>query len=287
VIDPAFPDAAAALTPTIAPSVIRVAPDLRVPYIFQAGVAVERELWKRSNVTVEYQTTRGLHLLRSRDINAPLPSTLVRPDALFLNIDQVESSGGLRGNALTVTWRGSVKKWFTGMAQYTFSKTQDNTNGPFFLPANNFDFSPEWGRSDFDQRHRFNLAGTADLPKAFRFGVFATLGSGLPFNITTGRDNNGDTVALDRPIGFTRNTGEGPGIARLDVRLTKLFRGPRLFERDREHTSRNIEISADAFNILNRVNLSNFVGVQTSPFFGQANSALPPRTIQLSVRYRL
>jgi hypothetical protein len=263
-----------------------VARDLRVPSILQASLSIERELWKRTNLAVEYQTTLGAHLLRSRDINAPLPSSLTRPGQEFLNVVQVESGGRLRGNALTVTWRGSLK-WFSGMAQYVFSKTEDNTNGPFFLPASSLDLRPEWGRSDLDQRHRFNLAGTSDLPKAFRLGVFVTLGAGIPYNISTGRDENGDTVAADRPTGVTRNTGAGPGLTRVDIRLTKLLQGPRLFDRGREHNSRNVEISFDVFNIFNRVNFMNFVGVETSPFFGRANSALPARTIQLSLRYRL
>lgn len=287
ISQPSFPNVAAALAAAIPSSTIRVSNDLQLPALFQASMAVEREVWKRASMTMEYQTTRGMHLLRSHDINAPLPSALTRPDPRFLNINQVESAGALRGNALTVTWRGAMRKWFSGMAQYTLSKTEDNTSGPFFLPANNFDFGPERGRSDFDQRHRFNLAGTADVPGAFRLGVLLTLGSGVPFNITTGRDDNGDTVAADRPAGFTRNTGEGPGLARLDVRLTKLLRGPRLFDRGRDHTSYNVEISANAFNAFNHVNFTNFVGVQNSPFFGRANGALPPRVIQLSLRYRL
>lgn len=287
IANPDYPSITPTLTSAVPPSLIRIAPDLRLPRLILASLSVERDLWKRATITAEYQTIRGSRLLRSRDINAPFPSTLTRPDQQFLNVNQVESSGRLRGNSLSVTWRGSVRKWFNGMAQYVLSRTDDNTNGPFFLPANNFNLGPEWGRSDFDQRHRFHLAGTTDLPKAFRFGVFATLGSGLPFNITTGLDANGDTVAADRPIRVTRNTGIGPGLMRFDVRLTKLFQGPRLFDRGRDHTSQNVEISVDAFNVFNRVNFDGFVGVQSSSFFGRANSALQPRTIQFSVRYRL
>jgi hypothetical protein len=38
----------------------------------------------------------------------------------------------------------------------------------------------------------------------------------------------------------------------------------------------------DAFNVINRVNYSGFVGTLTSPFFGRAIAAQPPRRIQLS-----
>jgi hypothetical protein len=42
----------------------------------------------------------------------------------------------------------------------------------------------------------------------------------------------------------------------------------------------------DAFNVLNRVNLSYFVGDMSSPFFGQAISAQAPRRMQFSLRLR-
>ena len=91
------------------------------------------------------------------------------------------------------------------------------------------------------------------------------------------------TIANDRPPGVTRNTGRGPGTVQLDVRFGKAFRVPRPANRDR--TSRNLEVDIDAFNILNRTNLNDFVGIETSSFFDRANSALPARTIQLSFRY--
>ena len=46
-----------------------------------------------------------------------------------------------------------------------------------------------------------------------------------------------------------------------------------------------ISIAVDAFNVTNRVNYGGFVGTITSPFFGGAVSALPPRRIQLSAEF--
>src|SRR5207302_1633502 len=51
----------------------------------------------------------------------------------------------------------------------------------------------------FDQCHRFNLAGALKLPHGFAFGLITSVHSGIPYNITTGFDNNHDTVANDRP----------------------------------------------------------------------------------------
>ena len=42
----------------------------------------------------------------------------------------------------------------------------------------------------------------------------------------------------------------------------------------------------DAFNVLNRENDMGYVGTLSSPFFGRAVAAQPPRRLQLSVRTR-
>ena len=94
------------------------------------------------------------------------------------------------------------------------------------------------------------------------------------------------SVANDRPAGVTRNTGDGPGLAQVDLRVTKLFRAPRLVDRRRDPASNNLEFSADFFNLFNRVNFENYIGVQSSPFFGRANAARQARTIQFSTRYK-
>jgi len=289
ISNPSYPDPfQAGHTHLPMPSVIRVAHDQRAPYLFQASFSLERELWSKAQMVVEYQTLRGLHLLRSRNINAPLPESGQRPDPNFLNINQVESSASMRGNALSVTFRGSMGKRLKGMAQYTLSRTTDDTNGLFALPANNYDLRPELGRAVFDQRHRFAYAGTLELPRGFRAGLLLMLASGKPFDISTGLDDNHDTVANDRPPEGTRNTGQGPGLAELDLRLTKLFSVPRPFKgfNQSKNDSPNLETSIDLFNALNHTNFDDFIGVRSSPFFGRANSALPARAIQLSIRYR-
>jgi hypothetical protein len=76
----------------------------------------------------------------------------------------------------------------------------------------------------------------------------------------------------------------------LDLRFTSVFRVPRPPSKDPESAKReqtdNLELSLDLFNALDRVNPTTFVGVTTSPLFGQANAARTPRTAQLSLRYR-
>jgi len=264
------------------PSLVRISPDMTFPYLLQGNFEVERKLGKGENYfSVDLTTVRGAHLYRMRDINAPLPGTTVRPDPSILNLDQFESASSSSSNSMTFSLRLRPRRNFSFYCQNILSRSMDDTSGIFSLPANNSELRSEWGRSDFDRRHQFNFIGTYDLPRGFRVGAVARIGSGIPFNITTGLDNNGDTVFNDRPLGVTRNTGHGPGYANLDLRFAKTFR-----LKGHDHNQKQFELAADAFNALNHVNYKNFVGITTSPFFGQPNhSADPARRLQLSLKF--
>jgi hypothetical protein len=269
----------------VKPSIWQLDPTALSPYLFQASASVERPLFETLRGTLEYRYLRGVHLFRALDVNAPVAG--VRPDPNLFLRRQVESTGLLRSNALIASLQGRVKKAVKFKAQYTLSRSDDNTDGPLELPADSRNLGPEWGRSSFDMRHRFVLAGTADLPGAFRLGLMLAANSGTPFNITTGSDDNGDGVANDRPPGVTRNTGQEPGFVQTDLRVSKLFtffKGA-LNEDGDVSAFRKIEVSFDAFNLFNHTNLTNIIGEVSSPRFGEATNALPARTIQMSVRF--
>jgi hypothetical protein len=288
VANPSFVDPLnSGAAPRVPPSVWRLARDIQSPYLFQGSLGVERSLWSGTQLTVEYQTLRGVHLFRSRNINAPLVAGGVLPDSNFLLVRQIESSGRLRGNALITTFQGRLIKPLKVKAQYTLSRTTDDVTGLFDLPANSNDLRLESGRSAFDKRHRLNFAGMLDLPKRFRVGSILTLASGVPFDITTGFDDNADRVVNDRPIGVRRNSGRAPGFAQLDLRLSKLLHVPLFFnDEDKDKGEfRNLELNLDVFNVLNRNNLTDVVGELSSPLFGKPNASLQARTIQLSLRF--
>src|SRR5439155_2109258 len=74
-------------------SLVRFAPTLRSPHIIQYSVGIERQLQKSLSWSVTYQGIRGEKMLRSRDVNAPLPPLyLVRPDPSVARFGQIESS---------------------------------------------------------------------------------------------------------------------------------------------------------------------------------------------------
>jgi hypothetical protein len=147
------------------------------------------------------------------------------------------------------------------------------------------------------------------LPRRFTLGTSFRIQSALPYNITTGHDDNGDTISNDRPVGVTRNTGRGSTLIDVSARLawkigfggpaTAGTGGPQIrIVRAGADTNvlgdmmtgdsakrYSVELYAQAFNVLNHTNALNFSGVETSPFFGQATSAAPPRRIELGARF--
>src|SRR5438876_246950 len=261
-----------------------LSPDLTFPYLLQGSFAIERKLGKGENyLTADFTTVRGLHLYRTRNVNAPLPGTpgsTISPNPGFASIDQFESTGSSRSNSVTFTLRTRPSRNATVLLQYVFSHSFDDTPGLYFSPADTYDLRPEWGRSDYDRRHRLNLAAIYALPWGFSVGAIVKAYSGPPFNITTGSDDNNDTMFNDRPPGVTRNTGHGPASFDADSRVSKAFHLS-----GRDHSERKLEIAADVFNLFNNVNRQSFVGVVTSPVFDQAVGADPARRLQLSMRF--
>nr|MBA3321145.1 TonB-dependent receptor [Pyrinomonadaceae bacterium] len=79
-----------------------VADNLQSPYTLQSVFTVERLLPARITLTASYINTRTLHVLRSRNINAP--DNGIRPlGPNSGNIFQVESSGILKQNQLSIS----------------------------------------------------------------------------------------------------------------------------------------------------------------------------------------
>jgi len=50
--------------------------------------------------------------------------------------------------------------------------------------------------------------------------------------------------------------------------------------------ARMLTVALNSFNVLNHPNDVTYVGIVTSPFFGYAVAALPPRRMQLDVQFK-
>src|SRR5207237_97886 len=67
------------------------------------------------------------------------------------------------------------------------------------LPADAYNHSAEMGPLANDDSHNFVTGGTLSLPHEVYLSSYLMIASGRRFNITTGRDNNNDSVFTDRP----------------------------------------------------------------------------------------
>ena len=276
--NPFGPSANGSVTKNL-PTVVRIEPALRLPYLFNGSLSADRKVGHGENyLTLELATVRGVDLYRLRDINAPLPGTGVSPDPNFLRIDQFESSASSRGYSASLSYRGQWRK-LQIMGKYTLAHTLDSASSMFSLPANSYNANADWARADYDRRQQLNIVGIYGLPKGFISSFVLNAWSGLPYNVITGLDNNGDSILNDRPPGLSRNAGQGPGYLNLDLRLSRKYRLAK-----REHAP-TVEWAVDAFDALNHVNYKNYIGTMTSGFFGRADAANFPRQLQMSGRF--
>jgi hypothetical protein len=240
----------------------------RAPESIQFAVGYERQLPKHVTVATNYIHTIGDHELRSRNINAPLPVTGIRPYGGVNSIYLYESSGIFRQDQLITTVNAKVNSQLSITSSYTLSKAMSDTDGPDTFPANQYNLAGEYSRAGFNNRNRFQLNGTVAPGLGFRFSPFVTHISGRAYNIYTGIDSNGDGLFTDRAPGVPRNSGNAPGLILANMRISKAFNlGERKPGKDSE---RQLVFSINARNFLNHVNPNAPDGNMSSPLFGHS-----------------
>jgi hypothetical protein len=264
-------------------SLVTLDPRAHIPYVLQYSLGVERQVTVKSTFSAVYIGTRGIDSFRSIDANAPILTggTYVRPNSSLGQVREIQSKGYLKGNALELTFRGKPSKYFSGQVQYTLSRTDNNTNGITFFPANSYNPAADWGRADNDRLHKFDLLASTQPTRFFTLGVGLSLYSGKPVNITTGGDDNHDGILNDRPAGIAHNTMAGPGLIGLDLNLSHDFP---LSKAKKE--AKVFSVSLNSFNVLNHPNYVTYIGTQSSSLFGRPVAAQPPRRMQLDLQFK-
>ena len=190
-------------------TVWQVDPNIQNPTVWVIGTQVERQLPRNITMFAGFYNIRIVHVIRARDINAPLPGTIteltpngIRPDPTTGEINRYEASGQFNQRQFFLGFNSRFSRMFQLNGNYSLSKTTNDTDGQGgqLFPVNSYDTSGEFGRSSFDIRHRFSLFGTINLPWwKVVLSPFVIANSGPGFNITTGQDRNLDRQFNERP----------------------------------------------------------------------------------------
>jgi hypothetical protein len=284
------------------PTIRRTDPTLRSPYMIQTNLSVERILPFGLSTAITYLKSQSMHLLRSRNINAPLPGTSTRPLPAGGEIFQYETSGRSDQNQLVINVVQRFQSKLSYYGTYILNRTTSDTDGPDSFPANSYDLTQEKGRSAQDARHTFYWGGWLTGPLNIELSPVVVLRSGSPFNITTGRDSNADTIFSERPAfaadissseiaqtsfgrfnlgperGQTlipRNFGQGPGFASVHLRIGRTFH---LNPEQKGGTPANrrypLTLAIQIQNLFNRTNADVPAGNLSSPLFGRSYASV-------------
>jgi hypothetical protein len=288
------------------------------------SLGVQRQLPAQMLLDVSYVGSRGVALVRSRDINQPVASAAVaggqlnpnaaRPYPGFAGINTYETTGNSIYHSLQVSGSRRFSRGIGLQASYTFSRSFDNN----VTPVNSYaDSRMERALSSFDRTHVLALSYIYELPffresqglarKAFygwQLSGISRFESGTPATVTIPADRAGvgggaqrpDLIApvtVDKTVAgwFSTASFANPALGTFGSAGRSLFRAPGInnwdvsFIKRTEITERlALQFRAEFFNLFNH---TQFAGVNTSfgaGAFGQVTSARDPRISQLALR---
>src|SRR5215831_12054529 len=134
----------------------------------QSAVGFESQAPLNTTIAITYANSHGLHLLRSQDVNAPLPGTynpaipdsgvfpLRRTGQAFL----MESAGLYNQNQLIVNANSRLSRSISLNGVYMYNRAMSNTDGVGTVPANPYSMEGEYGPASTDMHHRVFLGGS-------------------------------------------------------------------------------------------------------------------------------
>jgi hypothetical protein len=294
--------------------------NLENPMIQQSNLGFEWEFADNFILRADYLHNFGTNFVIGRNVGVVFNPVVGGPDRVV----NLESSVNFFYDGLLLSVEKRFSDSFQFRASYTLSKAFNYANDdqiPFSNgPINSNNLQLEFAPTPNDQRHRFTIAGTVDLPFGVRISPILTLASGVPMDILL-PDASSRIPQLQRNAGgrLFQNAGElnaflaqlnasggfngqplplAPVNARfndnfssLDVRLSKTFVFKKRFR---------FEPIVEVFNVFNTTNIlgvsntnfSGFGNVLGTPNFGQPVTTAGgvfgsggPRAFQLAARF--
>lgn len=277
----------------------------------QSHLGVEHDFPGHWHVQGNLYLVHAWNVLRSRNINSPLNNSPSgpRPIAPDLNLFQFQQSGRLGGNVIFAGVEQHSLKRLQIFAGYIRIDLRGDADSATSFPQSSTSDSGEIARPSWDATHQVIAFTNWVLPRAVNLSFQFNAASGMPYNVTTGFDNNGDGVFNDRPVFASAQTGGsdipiyntrfgmlspeglGPTIGRnagtlpwnihLDANLSRSFRLPHPTDK----SGNSLSVNLRSTNLLNHNNVLAVGGILGSPLFGQPYQSDPGRRIEAGLRY--
>lgn len=315
IFNPSFPDPG---NVGIVPPINRylLSGDWKMPMSTRLTLAADQALLPRVRLGVLYNYGRRGEIGRGLNLNAPIAG--VRPDPVFGNIVMAVSDGKMRQHTIGANWQiGTIpppflppnaarvdwKRVFV-IGQYTYGIWNNNFEGQFQPPASG-SLESEWGPNPGDVRHRANFSLISQTLKNLQAQLNMNFATALPYNILTGRDDNGDLIYNDRPSGESRNSARGDSQVTLNAAFNYSFQfgrrggalppGIRIINLNGAPIVDTVAINnqprfrvgfyVQAQNLTNHNNYAGYSGTMTSPFFGQPTMVQNPRKVDVGMQF--
>ncbi len=300
-------------------------PDYRIPQLITWNIRLERQVGRDWLVSAAYLGNKGSYLGIGMQENAAvyIPGVDARGNALSTvantqqrrvypidgAITRIEAGGDSNYNALQLNVEKRFAKGFSLLTNYTWSKTLDTLSGidpltrRFERGISNNSIPQNFKLSGIYQLPRLNLTRLANkLLNGWEANAIVIWQSGLPFTVTSGRDNSFTGIGSDRadfigassaqltdgrPHGqeilkwfdtskFTFNAVGAFGNAGRNI-----LRAPRFFNTDfglvkgtRVTERVNVQFRAEFFNLFNNVDFQYPNSNVSSAQFGQITSVI-------------
>jgi hypothetical protein len=278
-----------------------LAADYRAPQAGQMSAGYTRQLGRTGLFfDTEVVYVHGWDEVALADKNYPGNAvwTGVRPNAAYNQVNVYTNEGRSNYVAGIFSLNGTIKGGHLITFSYTVASKKNVTDDfspefPTGYPNDPSNLPAEYGRSRSDERHRIVFTGVFKLPYHFTLSPVIEYGSGQPWTQRLGYDYNGDGKNSDRPTGVGRFTMDGPSYKNVNLRVTKAFPLPR---------RNSIDLIAEVFNLFNTTNfdvasidgalnlngptiLSPATALLANPNYGKYSATLPPRELQIGVRW--
>lgn len=275
--------------------------EYHTPYQSLLNITATKRMPKGFSLNFTYSGGRLFRQTLTQNINAPLagtfnpqdPSTAIRPFGNVGNIYRIQSSGKIENDRFSVNLGLPQSQKMFGNLRYSWAHTRSTVttgSGSSFDP---YDFSQEYSPGPSDGVHSVGGYLYYSFPSKIQVSGDFSVNSGSRFNITTGRDTNGDGYYTERPSFandpnkpgvistpygmldpnprpgdrlIPRNLGRGSKLIFFNSSISKTFG----FQEDKVKKTppkRSLMFSLRVNNLFNIINKNTPIGNMASPNF--------------------